>query len=102
MHERFWEKVDIRSNDECWPWKACKNEHGYGLFGVGNKRLKTSNRVAYELAVGPIPDGLRICHKCDNPPCCNPRHLYPATQRHNMLDRDMKGRNGRAKITAED
>lgn len=104
---RFWIKVDCGDPEDCWIWTACRPQHrGYGRFQVGNQLL-VAHRVAYELAVGPIPKGLCVLHTCDNPPCCNPAHLWLGTRADNVRDRDAKGRqahvrgehNGCAKLT---
>lgn len=100
--KRFWSKVDIRSGDECWEWKAFRNKYGYGLFNH-----LPAHRMAYRLGVGSIPDGLCVLHKCDNPPCCNPLHLFLGTRADNNRDKKEKGRapsqkgeqNGNAKLT---
>ncbi len=94
---RFWQKVEVGSKDECWPWKACRCAHGkakldYGRFGVGGGRTMTAHRVAYILAYGEIPDELFACHSCDYPPCCNPAHLFAGTGKENAADRDSKNR----------
>ena len=90
VEERFWEKVDRRGPDECWPWTASRrNTAGHGAFGKA-----VASRVAYELAVGPIPEGFYVCHRCDNPPCVNPAHLFAADPRGNFDDMVSKGREG--------
>jgi hypothetical protein len=92
--DRFWAKV-LRS-DGCWLWSACVDEHGYGSFvrlqEDGSHRLEGAHRVAWELTHGPIPDGLRVCHHCDTPPCVRPDHLFLGTQADNMADMQRKGR----------
>ena len=95
LEERFWSKVDRRSEDECWPWKNRIGEGGYGRLSVGGRRIM-AHRVAYELLRGPIPDGLVLDHTCHNRDetcpggptcrhrrCVNPSHLDPATRQEN-------------------
>src|ERR1035437_9401783 len=78
-------------DDGCWPFKGAKNWNGYGSFVRRGKRYK-AHRVVYELAHGPIPEGKSICHSCDNPPCCNLKHLWAGSHRENMADMGAKGR----------
>jgi hypothetical protein len=96
LEERFWEKVARRALDECWPWLGARDRKGYGAFmmtgeGVRKHRV-TASRLAYELAVGPIAEGLAVMHRCDNPPCCNPAHLVAGTIADNNRDMVVKGR----------
>lgn len=91
----FWDKVDIRSPDECWPWVASTFPHGYGKVSVkvrGSWILLRANRVAYTLTHGCVPEGADVCHSCDTPGCCNPLHLWPGTHQENMSDMNAKGR----------
>jgi hypothetical protein len=90
---RFWHKVD-RSNgaDGCWNWTVGGHDFGYGEFIIGGRKVR-SHRWSYELAHGPIPQGLFVCHKCDNPKCCNPAHLFLGEAIDNILDMKSKGRN---------
>jgi hypothetical protein len=81
--ERFWSLVDRRGDAECWPWKG-GTKQGYGQIMVARK-AKRAHRVAYELTVGPIPEGLTLDHLCRNRACCNPKHLEPVTNRENVL-----------------
>jgi HNH endonuclease len=94
--ERFWSKVDTRGPDECWPWRPPVRPDGYGSFHRDGRGVP-AHRVAYELEVGPVPDGLDVDHECHNRDescpggpcahraCCNPAHLKPATRRANLL-----------------
>lgn len=91
LRERFDAKV--LKGDGCWEWQATKNNKGYGMIGITTaigKRL--AHRVSYELHIGPIPDGLCVLHRCDNPACVRPGHLFLGTKRDNVADMDTKGR----------
>jgi hypothetical protein len=89
--ERFWSHVDVREQDECWEWTAGRNREGYGKVKIGGKNLR-SHRVMYELEIDDIPKGMIVMHLCDNPACCNPRHLVLGTDRDNVEDKIRKGR----------
>ena len=84
VSERFWSKVHV--TDGCWIWQASLNALGYGRFGLDGK-VVGAHRVAYMLAVGPIPDGLMVLHHCDTPACVRPDHLYVGTHDDNMRDK---------------
>jgi len=113
--ERFWLKVDISSENECWNWIASKYRNGYGQVSIrradGSKTMGLSHRVAYQLTFGEIPEGMVVCHRCDNPACCNPTHLFLGTTRDNINDKMSKGRasgnyhcgeeHGNSKLTME-
>ena len=77
--ERFWAKVDTRAPEECWLWTGGHDSNGYSSFGDTR-----GHRFAYELVVGPIPEGMVIDHLCRNPGCVNPAHLEPVTNAENI------------------
>ncbi len=91
--ERFWAKV--AKSDGCWEWTGMRRPYGYGVIRTGargNTHEDLAHRLSWELHFGPIPDGLFVCHHCDNPPCVRPDHLFLGTPRDNTVDRDRKGR----------
>lgn len=83
----------------CWEWipETGRHEWGYGMFTPYHGKRVTSHRFAYELTHGPIPAGMQINHKCNNPPCVNPDHLYAGTHQDNMDDAKLNGLIGRRK-----
>lgn len=105
---RFWSYVDKKEAYECWPWRGAHDQDGYGTYRFTNEtgyQSRRAHQVAYELTFGSWPQGKQGCHTCDNPCCCNPKHLYPGTVKENMRDRrergrDLRGeRSPRAKLT---
>jgi len=90
-HARFWEKVDKRGTHECWNWKASKNK-GYGACYIRGGGLYPAPRVSYFFNHGNLPDNMFVCHKCDNPPCVNPAHLFLGNHKDNAHDALRKGR----------
>lgn len=81
--ERFWEKVDRRGDDECWPWLAALSDKGYGMFNATFSGTGVAHRIAYMLLIGPVPDGLVLDHLCRVRHCVNPSHLEPVTAEEN-------------------
>lgn len=88
---RYQSRVDRRGPDECWPYIGTRDKSGYGRLPLNRKNI-LAHRIAYELAYGPIPDGLFVLHSCDNPCCQNPAHLHIGTHTDNMRERSERGR----------
>lgn len=104
LQDRFWSKVNKGLDSECWEWTGnCAK--GYGKIGIGGKHGATlpTHRVSWEIHHGLIPEGLWVLHKCDNPKCVNPNHLFLGTASDNAKDMAAKNRNknGTTKLTVE-
>lgn len=106
--ERFWRYITPGDPDACWEWTGSRDHRGYGRINIGGGHITRAHRASYELHSGqPIPAGLVVRHRCDNPPCVNPAHLLLGTMRDNSRDMAERGRsaaqrgydNGRTTIT---
>jgi hypothetical protein len=105
--DSFWLRCSDADENGCREWLGTRNKSGYGKVMINRRDMRT-HRVAWELTYGPIPDDMFVCHQCDNPPCCEPTHLFLGTPADNIHDRDQKGRQRRganvntAKLTPDD
>jgi hypothetical protein len=106
LFDHFWSRVDRTDNGGCWPWLGSQDFEGYGRVQFDRKTFK-AHRMAYELTYGRLDSGILVQHSCDNPICCQPKHLVPGTNTTNQEDKLLKGRqtagerNSRAKITRQ-
>lgn len=90
--DSFWSRV--KKGDSCWEWQGTRHPTGYGFvrFTCLAKSMLQTHRLAWILTYGEIPEGFCVCHKCDNPPCCRPDHLFLGTTKDNVRDMILKGR----------
>lgn len=89
--ESFLSRVDYAAPDQCWNFKGARDGHGYGNIKLEGRNVKAS-RLMFELCFGPFDRRLQVLHRCDNPSCVNPRHLWLGTRSDNMRDAHAKGR----------
>ena len=85
---RFW--IKVKQTNMCWEWTACLNKHGYGVFRIKYESL--CHRISYQIFHGKLEKNIQVLHKCDNPKCVNPDHLFTGTHIDNMKDKSIKGR----------
>lgn len=88
---KFWRNVEQKETG-CWEWMGAKTKNGYGHMNIFYKN-QYAHRISYEIKYGEIPVGMVACHKCDNPACVNPDHIFIGTQKDNIQDMIKKGRN---------
>ena len=100
--DSIWKRIDKTGGpDVCWPWLGARlKKMGYGQTHWRGRTVY-AHRMVYELTYGKIPDGLNVLHKCDNPSCCNPSHLFLGTNTDNVVDKMVKGRMSQSKLTKE-
>ena len=89
-------RVNVNEETGCWEWQGARSSRGYGGIWI-DKRCYITSRVMYASCVGPIPNGLWVLHRCDNPPCCNPDHLFLGDSQDNVNDRVRKGRGSKGR-----
>lgn len=89
LRARFWQKIEKAGPDDCWLWRGTLSPKGYGIFARKGYR---AHRISFFISTGTDPLGKLICHRCDNPPCVNPAHLFMGTDLDNLTDMAAKGR----------
>ena len=90
----FWQRFRVDATSGCWEWVGTRGAHGYGLVALDGRRF-LAHRVSYRLHFGDLPSGAHVCHRCDNPACVNPDHLFLGDMRSNHADKVSKGRQAR-------
>lgn len=93
VEERIMQFINIKDENECWEFAGFKNKDGYGKIGISNGKVDSTHRIIYKIHNGDIPNNMVVMHTCDNPSCCNPKHLILGTQNDNIQDMVSKQRN---------
>lgn len=106
LEEVFWRHVSPEPNSGCWLWDGAVSKRGYGKIGrrsphSGRVQMLSAHRVSLTVHGVAIGQGMNVCHRCDNPPCVNPAHLFVGTQKENIRDCVVKGRAKRASVSGE-
>jgi hypothetical protein len=103
LEERFWSYVDKKSDEECWEWKGSLDRNGYGEIYCKATAHFRAHKISWMIHSGSsVPKGICVLHKCDNPKCVNPNHLYLGTQKDNAKDREERGRGNRRFLYGEE
>ena len=90
--ERFYKRVKVTAPDECWEWQSYRGPQGYGVFSRKILGQTLAHRISFVMNCGPLTEEICVLHKCDNPPCVNPKHLFLGNRDMNNKDRAQKGR----------
>lgn len=92
IEDRFWERVQVGAEDDCWIWTRGRTKYGYGVISINHKMVLAHRLIASNFNVATLTFWDVVCHSCDNPPCVNPKHLIVATHAFNTADSRSKGR----------